>query len=146
MKCFVAGILLAIVAIASADDAVTDNTVLLHQEVYVKGPAVHLSDIADIRGEAGTVIGLSNSSIMTVACHVVHVHENGNIDMEGQKLVSVNREDPSGIVAGTVRASDVTDSKTVNSSQIPLGIELNNLHRSYRNVAKFGTQAVQNAD
>lgn len=59
-----------------------------------------------------------NSLIMTVACHVVRVHENGNIDIEGQKLVSVNREDSSVVIAGTVRGSDVTDENTVESSQV----------------------------
>lgn len=55
MKCFGAGFLLAVAAIAAADD--TENKVVLRQEVYVKGPAVHLGDIADIKGDAATVLG-----------------------------------------------------------------------------------------
>ena len=57
MRCFVAGLFLAVAAIAYAEDAVTENTVVFHQEAYVKGPAVHLSDIADIKGDAATVLG-----------------------------------------------------------------------------------------
>ena len=57
MKYFMTGLLLAIAAIASAEEQPSGNTVVLHQEVYVKGPAVHLSDIADIKGDAATVLG-----------------------------------------------------------------------------------------
>ncbi len=57
MKCFVVGLVFAVAAIASAEDAISENTVVLRQEVYVKGPAVHLSDIADIEGDAATVLG-----------------------------------------------------------------------------------------
>jgi len=60
----------------------------------------------------------SNSLVMTVACNVVRVHENGNVDVEGQKMVSVNREDSSIIVSGTIRSSDVSDTNTIDSSQI----------------------------
>lgn len=60
----------------------------------------------------------SNSLVMTVSCHVVEVHENGNIDVEGQKMVSVNREDSSVIVTGTVRSSDVSETNTIDSSQM----------------------------
>ncbi len=57
MKSFVVGLLLAVTAIASAEDVRAENTVVFRDEVYVKGPAVHLSDIADIKGDAATVLG-----------------------------------------------------------------------------------------
>jgi len=57
MRCFAAGLLFVIAAIASADDLQSENTVVLRQEVYVKGPAVYLSDVADIKGDAATVLG-----------------------------------------------------------------------------------------
>jgi flagellar L-ring protein precursor FlgH len=60
----------------------------------------------------------SNSLVMTVACHVVAVQENGNVEIEGQKLVSVNREDSSILVKGIVRSSDVSATNTVESSQL----------------------------
>jgi flagella basal body P-ring formation protein FlgA len=57
MKCFAVGLLFAVAAIASAEEGQSENTVVLHQEVYVKGPAVYLSDVADIKGDAATVLG-----------------------------------------------------------------------------------------
>jgi len=57
MKCFVTGLFLAVAAIAYADDTASENTIVFHQEAYVKGPAVHLSDIADIKGDAATELG-----------------------------------------------------------------------------------------
>ncbi len=60
----------------------------------------------------------SNTLVMTVACNVTRVYENGNIDVEGQKVVSVNREDSSIVISGTVRSSDVSETNTIDSNQI----------------------------
>jgi flagellar L-ring protein FlgH len=60
----------------------------------------------------------SNSLIMTVACTVVNVYENGNVDIEGQKMVSVNREDSTVLIAGTIRSSDVSEANTIDSNMV----------------------------
>jgi len=52
MKRFVLALIL-VVPFAHAEE----RTVVLHQEVYVKGPAVTLSDVADLEGDAATELG-----------------------------------------------------------------------------------------
>lgn len=60
----------------------------------------------------------SNKLTTTVACTVTEVFENGNIAIEGHKIVSVNREDSNLRVSGIVRSRDVTPANTVRSDQI----------------------------
>jgi len=60
----------------------------------------------------------SNKLIMTVSCTVTHVADNGNLTIEGEKAVTVNREESQISLRGTVRARDVTASNTVESYQI----------------------------
>lgn len=60
----------------------------------------------------------TNKLITTIGCTVTKVHENGNIDIEGTKRVTVNREDSTIVVKGTVRSRDVTPANTVNSTQL----------------------------
>lgn len=57
-----------------------------------------------------------NSLTMTVGCTVTHVYPNGNILVEGQKRVTVNREDSLLVVSGLVRARDVTAENLVDSN------------------------------
>ena len=54
----------------------------------------------------------------TIGCTVVKVHENGNLDIQGTKRVSVNREDSELFVRGTIRGRDVTSANTVSSRQL----------------------------
>jgi len=60
----------------------------------------------------------ANKLIMTISCRVTQVHKNGNIDIEGSKRVTVNREDSRLYVRGTVRSRDVSPANTVLSTQI----------------------------
>jgi len=59
-----------------------------------------------------------NELVMTIACTVDRVQDNGNLDLSGNKRVTVNREDSMIRVAGTVRSRDVTPANTVDSSQM----------------------------
>ncbi|HOJ34054.1 MAG TPA: flagellar basal body L-ring protein FlgH [Candidatus Hydrogenedentes bacterium] len=59
-----------------------------------------------------------NSLLTTIACTVKRVHENGNLDIEGQKKVSINREESAIFVSGTIRSRDVTPANTVESTQV----------------------------
>ncbi len=59
-----------------------------------------------------------NRLVTTISCLVTKVHENGNVDIEGEKTVTVNRESSWLQLSGTVRGRDVTASNTVLSSQI----------------------------
>jgi len=60
----------------------------------------------------------SNKLTTTVSCFVTNVHPNGNVDIEGEREVTVNREDSTLYVSGTIRARDVTASNSISSDQI----------------------------
>jgi flagellar L-ring protein precursor FlgH len=60
----------------------------------------------------------ANKLVTTISCIVTKVHDNGNIDIEGQKRVTVNREDSNLLVKGTVRSRDVSPGNTVLSTQV----------------------------
>ncbi|HEX72795.1 MAG TPA: flagellar basal body L-ring protein FlgH [Candidatus Hydrogenedentes bacterium] len=53
-----------------------------------------------------------------VSCLVKQVYPNGNMLIEGEKTLSVNREDSSIALSGIVRSRDVTPANTVTSSQV----------------------------
>jgi flagellar L-ring protein precursor FlgH len=59
-----------------------------------------------------------NSLITTITCTVIKVYENGNIEIEGEKVVSVNREDSRIYLRGTVRSRDVSPTSVVDSSRL----------------------------
>lgn len=54
----------------------------------------------------------------TITSVVKEVHENGNIFVEGQKTVEVNREDTKLSVRGLVRPSDIGPDNTVDSTRV----------------------------
>lgn len=60
----------------------------------------------------------SSSLETSISCFVTEVYENGNIMIEGDKLVTVNREDSMISVRGMARARDVTPANTVQSTQL----------------------------
>ncbi len=60
----------------------------------------------------------SNQLTMTVSCVVTEVMENGNIRIEGEKHVTVNRENTEIILSGIARARDITPANTVLSTQL----------------------------
>ncbi len=57
-----------------------------------------------------------NEVTFTVACTVKKVHTNGNIEIEGEKRVTVNRDDSFIKLSGTARTIDVSAQNTVDSS------------------------------
>ena len=56
--------------------------------------------------------------ITSISCVVSKVFPNGNIYIEGDKRVTVNREDSTLLVSGVIRSKDVTPANTVQSTQI----------------------------
>lgn len=60
----------------------------------------------------------TNRLTTTISCIVTKVHENGNLEIEGNKRVTVNREDSEVLVTGTVRARDVSPENTVPSDRV----------------------------
>ncbi|MCC6487106.1 MAG: flagellar basal body L-ring protein FlgH [Candidatus Hydrogenedentes bacterium] len=60
----------------------------------------------------------TNRLITTITCTVTGVQPNGNVELQGEKTVTVNREDSRIFVKGIVRSRDVTPENTVDSTQI----------------------------
>ncbi len=54
----------------------------------------------------------------TIACTVKQIYPNGNLRIEGEKQVTVNREDSLLNVSGIVRSKDVAPDNTVLSTQV----------------------------
>ncbi|MCL4694115.1 MAG: flagellar basal body L-ring protein FlgH [Candidatus Hydrogenedentes bacterium] len=59
-----------------------------------------------------------NRLITTITCTVTDVHDNGNIALEGEKTVTVNREDSRIFVKGIARARDVAPDNSIDSTRI----------------------------
>jgi flagellar L-ring protein precursor FlgH len=59
-----------------------------------------------------------NRLITTITCTVTEVYENGNIQLEGEKTVTVNREDSRIFVKGIARARDIAPDNTIDSTRI----------------------------
>lgn len=66
------------------------------------------------RGQTDRVAQLTTS----ISCLVTRVDDSGNLHIEGDKTVSMNREDSTIHVSGIVRARDVTPANTVLSTQV----------------------------
>ena len=74
-------------------------------------------EIENEHGAEGTT-RRRNRLTTTVSCIVTRVFPNGNIELEGQKRVTVNREDTFLVVSGIARARDVSAENVVNSNQL----------------------------
>jgi len=59
-----------------------------------------------------------NKLTTTVSCIITRVFPNGNIQLEGEKQVTVNREDTFLVLKGVARARDVTAENVVSSNQL----------------------------
>lgn len=68
--------------------------------------------------EARGLTRRDNTITTTIACVVTKTYENGNIEIEGEKVVQVNREETNVVVSGLVRGRDVTPGNTILSTQI----------------------------
>jgi flagellar L-ring protein precursor FlgH len=66
------------------------------------------------RGQTNRVAQLKTS----ISCVVTQVMDNGNVSIEGEKTVSMNREDCRLLVRGMVRTRDVSPANTVDSRQV----------------------------
>lgn len=60
----------------------------------------------------------ASSLVTAIACVVSNVYPNGNLRIDGEKRVTVNREDSLLVVGGIIRSKDVTTENTILSTQI----------------------------
>ena len=60
----------------------------------------------------------TNTLVTTITCTVKEVLSNGNLAIEGEKKVTVNRDDSNLWLSGTIRGRDVSASNTVQSNQV----------------------------
>ena len=54
----------------------------------------------------------------TISCFVSEVMENGNLKIEGEKTVTINREDSTLLVSGVVRPRDISPDNTIPSTMV----------------------------
>lgn len=102
-----------------------DNTFVL-KDPKVKGGLSVLSegDLPNWRVEAKNETKnrgqTKRKSALTtsISCFITEVYPNGNIRIEGEKQVTVNREDSLLKVSGVARSRDVTTTNTVQSTQL----------------------------
>jgi len=59
-----------------------------------------------------------NQVVFTVACTVTRVMPNGNVELQGEKRVTVNRDDSLIKLTGMARTRDVTAQNTIDSNQL----------------------------
>lgn len=59
-----------------------------------------------------------NSLVTTVTCTVVRVFPNDTMQIQGEKTVTVNREDSTVLVSGIARTRDVSPTNTIESTQL----------------------------
>lgn len=59
-----------------------------------------------------------NTLTTSITCTVVESMPNGNLKIEGEKQITVNREDSTVSLSGIVRAKDVTQENTIQSTQV----------------------------
>ena len=60
----------------------------------------------------------SNQVIFTVSCSVTKVWPNGNVELAGEKRVTVNRDDSLIKLSGIARTRDVSSQNTIGSNQL----------------------------
>ena len=59
-----------------------------------------------------------NTLTTSITCTVLEVLANGNLRIEGQKQVTVNREDSTVFISGIIRSKDITAQNTIQSTQV----------------------------
>ncbi|GMV99810.1 MAG: hypothetical protein AMXMBFR84_09490 [Candidatus Hydrogenedentota bacterium] len=60
----------------------------------------------------------TNRLTTTISCTVTKVNDNGTLDIQGEKRVTVNSEDTTMFLTGTIRALDVTAANTIDSTKV----------------------------
>jgi flagellar L-ring protein FlgH len=59
-----------------------------------------------------------NTLTTSITCTVMESLPNGNLRIEGQKQVTVNREDSTVYLSGIIRSKDITPENTIQSTQV----------------------------
>ncbi len=72
----------------------------------------------DNKHEADGTTRRRNQVVFTVACTVTRVMPNGNVELQGEKRVTVNRDDSLIKLTGMARTRDVTAQNTIDSNQL----------------------------
>jgi len=100
---------------SEANETLTgENGFDLFDAAYLPNWSISASNESEAEGST-----LRRTSISTtVTCLVTQVFPNGNVMLEGQKKVTVNREDSFLVVSGIARTRDVTAENVVASAQL----------------------------
>jgi flagellar L-ring protein precursor FlgH len=60
----------------------------------------------------------NNTLMTTITCTVTEVFDNGNVQLEGEKTVTVNRDDSRVHIKGIARTRDIEPDNTIDSTKI----------------------------
>lgn len=99
----------------TSDQTATDNSVLLDTGALTP-TQIRLAGGRKSAGKGTT--GRSDQFSSTVSCVVLEVMPNGNMVIEGQRRMGINKEQQYIFVHGTVRPSDITFNNSVLSSKM----------------------------
>lgn len=90
------------------------------REPTINGRPLSLTANAEQSFDGGGAASQSNALSGTISAIVTRVYPNGNLGIEGQKKLTLNRGDEYVTITGVVRADDISATNTVSSSRVAL--------------------------
>jgi flagellar L-ring protein precursor FlgH len=103
----------------NAEAAPGDNSSFTGSDALIDLPQGLLPNYdveAESRHESDGTTRRRNQVVFTVTCHVTRIWPNGNIEIQGEKRVTVNRDDSLIKLSGIARTRDVSAQNTVDSN------------------------------
>jgi len=100
------------------NDIKVDHQVSIGQKIFGWLPGVGVKGSADINYDGKGTTARNGELKATVTARITEVLDNGNLLIEGTKLVAINNEEEILEVSGTIRADDINPDNTVYSYKI----------------------------
>ncbi len=105
----------------SAEANPSDNATFVGNDALIEFPEGILPNFGvdmDNKHETDGTTSRRNQVTFTVACTVTKVLPNGNVEIQGEKRVTVNRDDSIIHLSGMARTRDVSADNTIDSMQL----------------------------
>lgn len=90
------------------------------REPTINGRSLSATASADQSFDGGGSASQSNALSGTISAIVTRVYPNGNLGIEGQKKLTLNRGDEYVTITGVVRADDISSNNSVSSNRVAL--------------------------
>jgi len=100
------------------NDIKVDHKVSIGKKLFGWLPGVGLEGSADINYDGKGATARNGELKATVTARITEVLDNGNLLIEGSKLVAINSEEEILEVSGTIRADDINPDNTIYSYKI----------------------------